>query len=122
VDVSPERDLSMPRDYFGRPGALEVIGSHLGFGRSHGEQGYAPGEGAHHGFPTLADVLLRAMLLSSIHQRSEVKNLADIYINPPIGDFKMLDWKRIDELIEIGYRVGMERLKPLADTRQKAGV
>ncbi len=122
VDVSPATDLRMPRDYFGRPGALEVIASHLPLGHSHKDHDHAAGEGVQHGFPTLADVLLRAMLLSSIHQRSEVKNLADIYINPPISDFKMLDWKRIDDLIEIGYRVGMERLKPLADARQKAGM
>jgi NTE family protein len=33
----------------------------------------------------------------------------------PSQDFGMFDWKRIDELVELGYRYAMEQLAPVRD-------
>lgn len=114
VDVSPDTDLRMPVDYFGRPGAMEVLRSILPFGKRSNGNGDS-GDG--HGYPTLGNILYRATCLSSIYQKESLKDLADMYIKLPVSQYKMLEWERIDDLVEIGYRVGMEKLRPLAEAR-----
>ena len=115
VDVSPETDLRMPKDYSGRPGAFEVLGSLFKARRSKKSE-------AIQGYPTLGSILFRATCLSSIYQKDAVKSIADTYIKVPVDNFKMLDWQPIDDLIEIGYQTGLKELAPLADKMVEDGM
>jgi NTE family protein len=114
VDVSPDTDLRMPDDYSGRPGAMEVLRSRVPFGRRRDE---ANVEDEPQGYPTLGNILYRATCLSSIYQKESLKDMADLYIKLPVSEFKMLEWGRLDDLIEIGYQVGKEKLAPIAEAR-----
>ena len=66
--------------------------------------------------PAIGNILMRATLLSSVSRVSEVKNDADLYLEPPVGDYGLLDFAKLDELIEIGYRYTLEQAAGWADS------
>ena len=55
-------------------------------------------------FPGILDILLRTAELASINQRRKTIEEADLYLNLPVQDFKLLEFESMDELIDIGYR------------------
>jgi NTE family protein len=122
VDVSPDTDLRMADDYYGRPGAMEVLRSLLPFGRKGKGKGSGNGSEAQpQGYPTLGNILYRATCLSSIYQKEALKDMADLYIKLPVSEFKMLEWGKIDDLVEIGYREGLKKLAPIAEAQGRVG-
>jgi predicted acylesterase/phospholipase RssA/CRP-like cAMP-binding protein len=62
--------------------------------------------------PTLPDLLIKSTLLGGIGGRAELREGADLYLNPPMRDFRFLDWDAIYEIVEVGYRYTQERLVP----------
>ncbi|MCE9598620.1 MAG: cyclic nucleotide-binding domain-containing protein [Spirochaetia bacterium] len=60
--------------------------------------------------PSLAGVLLRATLVGSTERLSHAKQEADVFARLPIDSYGLLDWKAMDELIEIGYRYAKENM------------
>ncbi len=61
--------------------------------------------------PNILDVLLRATMVGSIHLTNAVKGAADLYLQPPLNQFKLLDFKAIDDIAEVGYTYTKERLE-----------
>lgn len=61
-------------------------------------------KGAHSEFPTILDILMRTAELTAIQQRRKTIEAADLYLRPPVNDFRLLDFERFDELVDIGYR------------------
>ncbi len=55
-------------------------------------------------FPNIFDILSRTALLSSLSRAERAKTMADLYLRPPVDEFKMLDFERLSEIAEIGYR------------------
>lgn len=55
--------------------------------------------------PGIVSVLQRAGALGSIYNRQQMirEQIADLYIRPPVEQFKILDFSVADEAIEIGY-------------------
>ena len=66
---------------------------------------------ARHRLPTLFDVLARVSSLQGISNVERIKEQADLYLHPPVEAFSMFDWKKIDELADIGYRFAMAALE-----------
>ena len=62
--------------------------------------------------PTILDIMTRAVTLTSARRARFVEREADYYLAPPIDGFGMLEFERIDELVEVGYRHAMEVLTP----------
>ncbi len=62
--------------------------------------------------PTILDIMTRAVTLTSARRARFVEREADYYLAPPIDGFGMLEFERIDEIVEVGYRHAMETLKP----------
>ncbi|HUE75710.1 MAG TPA: patatin-like phospholipase family protein, partial [Chloroflexota bacterium] len=60
--------------------------------------------------PGIHSVLMRSMLLGSVNSGLAQAPLADLYINPPVGRFPLLDTREIDAMIELGYQTARERL------------
>jgi hypothetical protein len=59
-------------------------------------------------FPSIAEVAMRAaMLHSTYRQRASIED-ADLAFSPPLDGFKMTDWDRLDDLVEVGYRHALE--------------
>jgi NTE family protein len=60
--------------------------------------------------PSLFSILFRTATLTSESGVAARAERADLYLRMPVGDVGVFDWKRIDTLVESGYRLGMERL------------
>lgn len=61
--------------------------------------------------PSILDVLMASMLLSSIQKANMVQEDADLYLHPPVDEFGLLETKAYKELIQIGYEYAKEKLK-----------
>ncbi len=61
--------------------------------------------------PNIFNILYRATTVGSLRTIEAVKTDADLYLNPPVGQFGIFDWRRIDEIIAAGYRYGLEVLE-----------
>ena len=68
-------------------------------------------------YPSMYDTLLLSTLVSSIREVSRVSASADLYFRPPVAHMGLLDFARIDEAVEIGYRSGLEVLGKWWDER-----
>ena len=62
--------------------------------------------------PDIVSIITRAGVLGSIHQRQQLIDgeLVDLYLRPPLGDFKILDFSVADEAFEIGYNYGVTEI------------
>jgi predicted acylesterase/phospholipase RssA/CRP-like cAMP-binding protein len=60
--------------------------------------------------PNILNILLRTASLGIVHTADVVRQQVDLYINPPVEEFGMFDWKAIDRLVEIGYRYAQQRI------------
>lgn len=61
--------------------------------------------------PRLGDLLLRTLTVSSASRMAQVTREADLLIEPDVGNVGMLQFQKIDELIEGGYRAGLVALR-----------
>ena len=61
--------------------------------------------------PNLFEIMMKASLISSAQQTNKNRELADLFLNPPIENVRLLDFKSMDEVTEIGYRYTCERLE-----------
>jgi len=53
--------------------------------------------------PTIVDVLSRVSTLNSTIAVEAMKSQANLYLRPPTEDFTVVDWKRAEALIDVGY-------------------
>jgi predicted acylesterase/phospholipase RssA len=97
VNVSPEKDLTVDYEQF--PSPWKVLWNRM-----------MP-SGPPINVPNILDLLLRATMVGSIHQTNAVKRAADLYLQPPLTQFKLLDFKAIHEIAEVGYKYTRERLE-----------
>ena len=95
--------MALPPDYNGRPSAWEALRSR--FANREGDGSGAPS------IPGLFSILSRVSVLSSITAKEQHKLQADLVIKVPVSGFKMFDWDKVDELIELGYKTGMEAIE-----------
>ncbi len=58
--------------------------------------------------PTMASILMRAASLPRRHSENEI---ADLVFEPPLEEFKLLEWRSIDRLVDIGYRTAVASLE-----------
>lgn len=60
--------------------------------------------------PTLARVVIKTTTLGSSKDVAAARRTADLYLNPPVGEFDLLDWERFHAIVEVGYRYARERV------------
>ncbi len=65
--------------------------------------------------PSLREILLRTATLGGESMLRQAVERADLYIRMPVQDFRVFDWSRLEELVEIGYRQAIASLTPLRD-------
>lgn len=97
VNVSPERDLSVNFHQF--PSPWRVLWQRL------------VSAARVKNVPNILDLLLRATMVGSIHQTNAVKQSADLYLQPPVERFKLLDFRAIDEIASVGYEYTRQQLE-----------
>ncbi len=61
--------------------------------------------------PNIFDLLMRTTMVGSIYKTHAVKVHADLYLEPPLNQFKLLDFKSFDQIVEVGYEYTKEKLK-----------
>lgn len=62
----------------------------------------------------LADILFRSATLTSEGGTKARAAMADLYLRMPVSGIGLFDWKRLDELIERGYRQAQRALEGFA--------
>ena len=60
--------------------------------------------------PTLAAYLMSVTLLYSTSRQRQARQLTDVYLNPPLESVGLLQWKRFDEIVGLGYSHACEVL------------
>ena len=55
-------------------------------------------------FPNIVDILQRSATLGSVHLRQRVieESHVDLYLRPPVEDFRILDFGVVDKVFEAG--------------------
>lgn len=81
------------------PGSLEYLANQLLPGR--------PRRAA----PTLSRVILQVTTLASRKEVQHARKLADLYLSPPLSEYDFLDWRKMHEIAEAGYRHALPRIK-----------
>ena len=66
-------------------------------------------------FPSLMEVILRASLLHSTRREQIALDESDFTLRPPVEGFSMMDFPRLSELIDIGYRYARETIATWRD-------
>lgn len=65
--------------------------------------------------PRLFSIMFRTATLTSESGTARRAERADAYLRMPVGGVGMFDWKKLDEVVERGYRYAIEQLEPLRD-------
>ena len=60
--------------------------------------------------PTMAQILTRTTVLSSVNRVAAAKANADLCLRPPVEQFGLLEFDAIDRIVEAGYRYAMEAI------------
>lgn len=66
-------------------------------------------------FPSIVRILLRSALVSSDASSAMHRSAADLVFRPPTGHIDLLDWKALDQMIDVGYRHAMDKIAKLRD-------
>jgi NTE family protein/lysophospholipid hydrolase len=96
VNVSPERDLTVDFSQF--PSPWKVLWDRL------------VAASRARNVPNILDMLLRTTMVGSIHQTNAVKQAADLYLQPPLNQFKLFDFRAIDAIAQAGYTYAKSQL------------
>jgi predicted acylesterase/phospholipase RssA/CRP-like cAMP-binding protein len=80
------------------PPLRELLLGRLGIGRSKG-------------LPGITAVLLRALEVTTLQFKRRNAALASCYLTPPVADYRVLDMRPLDALVEAGYRYTSRRLE-----------
>lgn len=66
--------------------------------------------------PGIVDILMQVAHIGGLAQRQRTKFAADIYFEPPLADFGMMDYKKAEDIIEVGYNYTMEQIAKINTT------
>lgn len=69
--------------------------------------------------PGITTIMMKATEMGSIVHAQQNKAGADLYLNPPVGRFGILDMKAFDKISEVGYKYALEEAAPWARARQQ---
>jgi predicted acylesterase/phospholipase RssA/CRP-like cAMP-binding protein len=69
--------------------------------------------------PSLFSIIFRTATLTSESGVAGRAARADVYIRMPVTGVALFDWKKMDEVIERGYRHALEKLSPVRDALLK---
>jgi predicted acylesterase/phospholipase RssA len=60
--------------------------------------------------PNILNTLYRTTIVGSIRQLENSRADADFCFTPPVSEFSIFDWRRVDQIIGVGYRYALARL------------
>ena len=72
--------------------------------------------------PDIGGLLLRTAETSSAKNTAEVKRDADLCLRPPVDTFGVLEFAKIDEIVEVSYRYAADQLEQLRRDPSQVGI
>lgn len=69
--------------------------------------------------PGMFSIIFRTATLTSESGTAARASRADAYVRMPVTGIGLFDWKKMDEVVERGYRHAMEQLTPIRDSLLK---
>ena len=60
--------------------------------------------------PSIVQTLMHAGTLSTVGRLDALRRAADLFIEPKVDGFRLLDWERVEDIAEIGYRTARTAL------------
>ena len=60
--------------------------------------------------PGIGSILMQTAWISQATAGATVRKNVDLYFEPPVATFRLRDWHALDELIDLGYRHGREKI------------
>jgi predicted acylesterase/phospholipase RssA/CRP-like cAMP-binding protein len=73
-------------------------------------------------FPSMLEVLLRAVTLASARREREIMNDADLVFHPPINQFALMDFQSLHAIVNVGYEHARAELAAWRENGQLAKV
>jgi NTE family protein/lysophospholipid hydrolase len=105
VDVSPPHELNTIQDY-----GVEVSGWQALKRR------FSP-IGRKTCAPSIPLVMMRTLEFGGISHKSAIAETADLYLRPPLLEFKRTDFARAAEIAEVGYHHARQKIREWLNTR-----
>lgn len=99
VNVSPEEDLEINFTYEELPSSREIFFSRINPFKQSIK------------VPKLGDILIRSIVVNSINRLRKYGQEADLYLEPPVDKFGILEFEAIDEMVQLGYDYAKEKIK-----------
>jgi NTE family protein len=118
---------NFPTDVMSRRGAGRIIGVDLSLDKNHHldfDEIPSPWQLARDRFrgrrkkyrlPSLMSLLLNTTMLYSIARRKEARRYVDLFFNPNVSRFGLMEWKAYDRIVETGYQYAKEILDGLPE-------
>lgn len=123
---------NLPADVMVGMGCSTVIGSEFGTDKEHTlnvskmptswelfKAKYIPFNKKKYRLPGLFSILLNAPLLYSNARRNQTKQMIDLYFNPDVNKYGIMNWKAYDAIVAKGYEHAKEVLSKLNETDVK---
>jgi len=99
VSVTPDTELPLDDDYPDMISPWKVLFSRINpFARTLN-------------VPGIGSILMQTAWISQATAGAKIKRQVDLFFEPPVASFRLRDWHALDELIEIGYRHGREKIE-----------
>jgi NTE family protein/lysophospholipid hydrolase len=61
-------------------------------------------------FPSIGDVMMRSLMITNKQTLNITKQIVDLFLEPPVLSFGLLDFDKVRELADIGYQYGIEKI------------
>ena len=61
--------------------------------------------------PNIVNLMMRTTLLASVQKTETVKKQVDLYIQPPVGRFGLMQFEAFEDIRDAGYRHAREILE-----------
>jgi NTE family protein/lysophospholipid hydrolase len=71
--------------------------------------------------PNIVDLMMRTTLLASVQKTESVKKLVDLYIQPPVGRFGLMQFDSFDAIAEAGYQHAQAALRIWKEEQPELG-
>ena len=107
VDVSPDDDLNVAHTEM--PSASKILWSWILPHRQSIK------------VPTIAQMIVRTAVISSVKRREEAKREAILFLKPPVREFGLLEFTSFDKIVDAGYRYTVEELRNWTDRAEHTG-
>jgi len=98
-NVSPRRDATVDASLTEMPSAWRILRSWMN-----------PFEPTLR-VPGIVATMIRTLTVASERKSREVERMSDFYLRPPLDLFRLDDYERIEEIVEIGYEYAREEIR-----------